>query len=631
MIAFLSRFVPVLAAAAIALALPAPAAASGQWQASPEFDINSSHVPGHSTQAAIARYRLFDSQGTPVGPLIELPASNLVNLFTVPSVPDVYRFEGWIVDAAGAELSRGSTILRFDNVPPPPPAVHAPERWLQGQEVAKLGLDAPPEPLPLSGLGGYALSLDRGTGNHPCAKQSLCTAAETDLAPDAAGEPVALGTIPEGTTHVRVVAVSGAGVPSPVRTATIRVDATDPLVSLSGVPNGWSDGPVEVTAHGADSLSGMAAAGPAGPVAAISVDGGAATTAFGDTAASWVSGSGIHRVYALARDAAGNIGGGLEGTAPPAATVRIDEEAPRVAFAPAQDPGEPERIEATVADSLSGPSPSRGSISIRLAGTRARFEELPTRVEVGRLVARWDSDSYPPGKYEFLAIAHDAAGNVAAGSDRARGGRMVLVNPLKSPVSLTTELSGERIHGRLRRLGGGGVARQPIAIVETFDAGAAIRRRTTLCTTDGSGAFSLRLRPGPSREVAAVFAGTPTLSRSSGESSRLGFPTGLRLRASTATATVGGRPVVFSGAIRNRGARDAVHGLPVELQFRYPGAGWRGFRTVEADRRGRFRYAYRFSDDDSRGVGFQFRAHVKGREGWPYEPGTSRPVTVTGR
>jgi hypothetical protein len=52
---------------------------------------------------------------------------------------------------------------------------------------------------------------------------------------------------------------------------------------------------------------------------------------------------------------------------------------------------------------------------------------------------------------------------------------------------------------------------------------------------------------------------------------------------------------------------------------------------VESDRRGRFRYAYRFSDDDSRGVRFQFRAYVKGREGWPYEPGASRPVMVTGR
>ena len=69
----------------------------------------------------------------------------------------------------------------------------------------------------------------------------------------------------------------------------------------------------------------------------------------------------------------------------------------------------------------------------------------------------------------------------------------------------------------------------------------------------------------------------------------------------------------------------------MELQFRYPGARWSEFRTLEADARGRFRYAYRFSDDDSRGVRFQFRAHVPGREGWPYEPASSRPVSIEGR
>jgi len=168
-------------------------------------------------------------------------------------------------------------------------------------------------------------------------------------------------------------------------------------------------------------------------------------------------------------------------------------------------------------------------------------------------------------------------------------------------------------------------------VVETFAAGAEPRRRTTFRPTDANGSFSLHLAPGPSRDVVAYFAGTSTLTRTTSPGAHVGVATGVRLRASAAAARVGGKPVVFSGAVRALGARDAVLGLPVELQFRYPGAGWRGFRTVEADRSGRFRYAYRFSDDDSRGVRFCFRAHVKGREGWPYEPGSSRPVTVTGR
>jgi hypothetical protein len=158
------------------------------------------------------------------------------------------------------------------------------------------------------------------------------------------------------------------------------------------------------------------------------------------------------------------------------------------------------------------------------------------------------------------------------------------------------------------------------------------RRRTTVVGTDPHGAFALRLRPGPSRDVVARFAGTPLLSRAAGRSAHLEAPTRIRLRSSASTARVGGRPVVFSGTVGRRGATaNAVAGLPVELQFRFRGAAWSEFRTVEADAHGRFRYRYRFSDDDSRGVRFRFRAYAKGREGWPYGPGTSRPVSVTGR
>ena len=60
------------------------------------------------------------------------------------------------------------------------------------------------------------------------------------------------------------------------------------------------------------------------------------------------------------------------------------------------------------------------------------------------------------------------------------------------------------------------------------------------------------------------------------------------------------------------------------MQFRLAGMPWSEFRTVRTDRHGRFRYAYRFSDDDSRGVRFQFRAYAPAQAGWPYEPAGSR-------
>ena len=72
-------------------------------------------------------------------------------------------------------------------------------------------------------------------------------------------------------------------------------------------------------------------------------------------------------------------------------------------------------------------------------------------------------------------------------------------------------------------------------------------------------------------------------------------------------------------------------GLPVSLQFRLGEGAWSEFRTVQTDSRGRFDYPYSFTDDDSRGVRFQFRAISIGQPGWPYAPGISAPVRVSGR
>lgn len=621
-----------LAALAAAVAVTVPAAAEEGWQADNEFPIVWQQLPGTAPGAVKAIYRLRDEGGNQLGPLLERSMLVLVKLQEVPPVPGSYLFEGWLEDAEGNELRRSSSFLRFDDVAPAPPQPQAPARWLLGTEAARLEIGHPATPLPISGIRGYAISLDRGGSSYPCASPGHCETGETDLGGGIGDDAISLGTLPEGTTYARVVAVSGAGVASPVRTAVFEVDATVPQVSLAGVPGGWSAGPVRLTAQASDPLSGMAKAGPAGPFTAIAVDGGAPTVATGDSASAWVGGSGLHTVAFYARDAAGNVPGGSPQAPPQTALVRIDEAPPQVEFAPAQDPADPERIEATVIDPLSGPSQSRGAIAVRLAGTRARFEQLPTRVEGNRLIARWSSDDYPQGKYEFLATGFDAAGNTGSGTDRARGGRMVLVNPLKAPVALSAELSGLRLSGRLRRAAGGALAGQEVAVTETFVAGSARAARTTVVRTRGDGTFSLRLRRGPSREVSAGFAGTHVLSRAAAAAGRLAAKTQVRFRASAASAKVGGRPVVLEGKVATRGtAPGAGAKLPVELQFRYRGAAWSEFRTVETDARGRFRYAYRFSDDDSRGVRFQFRAYVKGREGWPYEPSASRPVTVTGR
>lgn len=620
--------VPKLLAVLLATLLAAPAeasAASGElravvgssWQARSSFAIEWEPIaPPDPTEA---EFRVYDSGGQ-LRHAFDQPLALMLNGVEVPPVPDVYTLEAWLQNDAGQSGPHSTTTLHFDNVAPAAPVLVPPSGWLLGTDPAVLQVDPSTQPPPLSGVAGYAVSVDGGS---PCAQPDRCLAGEIDLA-GGGGGGISLGTLPQGAHLVRAVTVSGSGVPSTAVVATLRVDATAPLVSLDGVPAGWSGGPVQVTARADDVDSGMAAAGALGPFTSITVDGAAPSRALGATARAWIGGSGAHSVEGFARDAAGNL------SRVALATARIDEDPPKVAFAAAQDPAEPERIEATVSDPLSGPSLDRGWIGIRPAGTRARFEPLPTRHAGDRLVARWASDFYPPGKYEFVATAFDGAGNQATGSDRTRGDRMFLVNPLKAQVELATRLARRRLSGRLRRFGGGPLAGREVLVTETFAPGSVPRSRTTTVATDGRGEFSLRLRPGPSRDVSAGFAGTALLGRATSRAAHLEFATAVHLTASAATARVGGRPVVFAGEISRRGAA-GVAGLPVELQFRFRGGAWSEFRTVEADRRGRFRYRYRFSDDDSRGIRFQFRAYVKGREGWPYGPGTSRPVQVTGR
>jgi hypothetical protein len=644
----MSRLVAVLLALG-ALSMLGPerteAAPAIPWQAEPTFSFHWQLAPPPAG-SHLGAYRIYDSAGNVVQEVTR-PLANLTAPISFNPAPGVYTLEAWLQSESGERGPPGTAALYFDDAAPPAPVVKPPQGWIKGTDAAVVQIAPAAAPAPLSGIGGYALSVDRGPAIPPCPSSLRCKA-EIDLA-GAAGGPVSFGPLPEGLNFVRAVGVSGAGVASPMVTAELRVDATPPALSLQGAPAQWRARPVQLTALASDPLSGMTRSGPLGPFTAISVDGGPATMALGGAVTASVAGNGIHAVEYFARDAAGNLSG--EGAGAPrraTALVRIDEESPTVAFAAAQDPTDPERIEASVSDALSGPSADRGWIGVRRAGTRAHFEQLPTKVKAGSLVARWDSDSFPPGKYEFLATGFDTAGNFSTGDSRARGGRMFLVNPLKVSTTLNAGFIGgragvepswrgrlgrpARFGGILRTAAGTAAPGSEIAVTEIFSGDSEPVRRTTYTRTQADGRFQVTLAPGPSREVVASFAGTRTHTRAASPAARLEVPASVRMDASGKTARVGGAPVVFRGAVADTGLEaGAVEGLPVELQFRFRGGRWREFRTVETNARGRFRYAYRFSDDDSRGVRFQFRAYVKGREGWPYEPSASRPVLVTGR
>jgi len=618
------------------------------WHAERSFRLDWTQEPGPPAQAGAVVYQLYDPQGHPLGgPVRETEAVRALESIPVPPTPGIYTAQAWLENLEGEAGPPVTVSLRFDDAAPSPASPQAPLGWVNGGKPVTIEIGHPSAPLPLSGIRGYAVTVDRGDLTPPCAAITWCSPEETDLPGGIEDDALSLGVLPEGVNVVRVVAVSGSGVPSSVESAVVQVDGTPPLTSLEDPLAGWSNKPLRVTALATDALSGMDTSQGGDPFTAIAVDGNLATRTDGDSASAWVSGSGIHQLSFYGQDVAGNVADGQAGApAPEQATVKIDEDPPAVAFAVSQDPSEPERIEATVADALSGPSGQHGSIAVRPLGSGGRFEELPTEVAAGRLVADWDSDSYSPGNYEFRATGYDLAGNATAATLRGDGAKMVLPSPLKTPVMLESGFGakphswkakkqvpygrGVRYSGRVRTLAGAPVGGAEVTVTETFVAGSTPTNRATVVLTKADGTFFLRLAPGPNRQVSASFAGSRTLTRAAGTGARLAVRGAVRLHASSALARVGGAPVVFSGRVAHRGAKTSK-GKAVELQFRYPGAEWSEFRTVVTDAGGRFHYAYRFSDDDSRGVRFQFRAVVPRQEGWPYDAGASRPVIVTGR
>ncbi|HET8566919.1 MAG TPA: hypothetical protein VFL77_10650 [Solirubrobacterales bacterium] len=290
----------------IVIALTLPAAAAGaeplrmtdlqveggedSWHADNVFRIGWDQVPAAPPLPRAALYRLFDAEGNLVMRTVrDVGATRSFEHLEIPAVPGAYTLEAWLEDSAGQMGPPAYATLRFDNAPPASPAPAPPARWLTTREQATLTIGHPGGPPPLSGIRGYAVSLDQGTGGSPCARPDRCAPEETDLPGGVDDDSIAVGPLPEGVTFARVVAVSGSGVASPVATALLRVDGSVPQLSLQGLPSGWSSGPVRLTALAGDPLSGMAAAGPAGPFAAIAVDGGSPALALGDSVSTWRS------------------------------------------------------------------------------------------------------------------------------------------------------------------------------------------------------------------------------------------------------------------------------------------------------------------------------------------------------
>ncbi|HXQ89464.1 MAG TPA: hypothetical protein VN733_07455, partial [Solirubrobacterales bacterium] len=194
--------------------------AGSSWQADQEFAFEWDPIaPANPTQAV---FRILNSQGEQAL-LIRRPVALMLKDIEVPASPDAYALEAWLENGSGEAGPHSTATLRFDDTAPPPPGLDSPPDWIPAARSAEVGVATPSGTLPMSGIGGFAISVDPGSGSSPCAQPDRCLAGEVDLA-GGAGGAVPLGTLPEGVHFVRAVAVSGAGVPSQVATTAIRVD-----------------------------------------------------------------------------------------------------------------------------------------------------------------------------------------------------------------------------------------------------------------------------------------------------------------------------------------------------------------------------------------------------------------------
>lgn len=571
------------------------------WHPQQSFALRWSNPPG---SIAAVHYRVLNPSGQAVVAETRLDwAATAIQHLSVPPTPGAYTAEVWLEDGKGTVGSPVTAKLRFDNGKPGQVDPAPVPTWI-GRTAFPYALHFghPAGAAPLSGIRGYAATIDGLPADGSCLSAGTCGAAEVELQGGVAEDTLTITELPEGTSYLHAVAVSGSGTRSASSADTaLHVDKTDPVVRLAGNPSGWSNRPLTLTATATDGGSGMTASGGGEPFTAIRIDGGAPIRADGDEVSATVIASGINSVAYYARDAAGNVAdgdasNGRPNHAPASATVAIDREPPRVVFAGAQDPLDPERIEARVSDSLSGPNLALGSVGVRPAGSGERFVELPTERYGSLLRTRWDSEAYPPGEYEFRAIAYDAAGNSTSSTSKSDGSPMRLANPLKVATRLLSDFRSRTVrYGRGATFGGHLIAGRhaplsgmPVRIVERFDPGAFPPERVSTVRTGADGAFSLHLSPGPSRDLVAIAPPTATVRGAGSQPQRLAVRSGVRMRVSSTVARVGGRPVVFRGGVSAGGAGIPAEGKAVQLQFRLPGLPWGEFRTIQPIRTGTF-------------------------------------------
>ncbi len=352
---------------------------------------------------------------------------------------------------------------------------------------------------------------------------------------------------------------------------------------------------------------------------------------------------GDHTLQVWLEDQAGNTSYAL--SASEAVHLRLDQEAPEVAFDP-QDADDPLRVSIRASDGLSGLD--TGSIEMRRKGGDS-WQGIAAARQGDRLVGYVDDERFGSGAFEFRAHARDLAGNESTTDRRANGARATIDLPVRFATRLAVgvrTVSGRRGHrkvtlvprarvrwgaklkltGSLENADGQPVAGATLEVSSDSPGDAVGLAPVGVARTDRDGGFTYIVRGTRNKVVRFRYPGTRRIRAATQDftvhvrasSTIRARPRGLR---NGQTVTLSGRvltlPLPLSGKL-----------IEVQAFFRNR---WRTFSTTRAQPMGGWTFDYQFGGTRGR-VPYRLRVRLPAEGGYPFDTGSSRTarVIVTG-